>query len=139
MSEQQNLELVRRAYEAFGRGDLNELLSLFDENIEWITPGPADLPTAGRRTGRQAVGEFFKSLDETFETLRFEPKEFIAQGDRVIVIGEDTSRMRATGTTLEFDWVHTFRVQNGRIVAFREYGDTAAAVEAFRAAHAATA
>ena len=59
MSEQQNLEVVRRGYDAFGHGDIETLLSLFDEQIEWVTPGPAELKTSGRRTGRQAVGEFF--------------------------------------------------------------------------------
>ena len=66
--------------DAFGRGDIDGLLNLLDDNVEWITPGPSDLPVAGTRRGRQAVGEFFKALTETFETLDFQAKEFLAQG-----------------------------------------------------------
>jgi uncharacterized protein len=97
MSEQQKLEIVRQGYDAFGRGDINALLALVDENVEWITPGPSEIPTAGTRRGRQAVGEFFKTLNETFEIARFEAREFVAQGDRVVVFGDDTARLKATG------------------------------------------
>ena len=48
MSEQDNRALVQRGYDAFGRGDIEALLVLLDDNVEWITPGPSDLPTAGR-------------------------------------------------------------------------------------------
>ena len=136
MSEQNNLGLVRMGYDAFGRGDIDGLLNLLDDNVEWITPGPSDLPVAGTRRGHQAVGEFFKALTETFETLDFQAKEFLAQGDRVVVIGTDTSRVRATGKTLEFNWVHSFVVKNGKIVNFREYGDMSAVVAELRTAGA---
>jgi ketosteroid isomerase-like protein len=136
MSEQQNLEIIRRGYEAFGHGDIETLLSLFDEQIEWITPGPSDLSTAGRRTGRQQVAEFFTTINDLFEILRFEPKDFIAQGDRVVVLGEESSRVRATGKVLDGQWAHTFTVQNGKVVRFQEYLDTAETVAELRAAKA---
>ena len=136
MSEQQNIEIVRRGYEAFGHGDMNTLLGSFDEQIEWISPGPADLPTAGRRTGRQQIAEFFTVLNDTFEIQRFEPKEFIAQGDRVVVTGTDTSRVKATGKVIEGEWAHIFTLKDGKVVRFQEYLDTAEAVVELRAAHA---
>ena len=133
MSEQQNVEVVRRGYEAFGRGDLNALLALFDEQIEWVSPGPPELPTSGRRRGRQAVAEFFKAVNDTFDIQRFEPKEFIAQGDRVVVLGEDTSRIKATGKALESAWAHAFVLRNGKVVSFHEYIDTSEVVAELRA------
>jgi ketosteroid isomerase-like protein len=136
MSED-NLDLVRRGYDAFGRGDIPGLLALFDEEIQWVTPGPPELATSGRRTGRQAVAEFFGSVNEVFDIQRFEPREFIAQGERVVVLGSETARVRATGTTLELDWVHAFTMRNGKVVAFQEFFDTAAVVAAMSAAHAA--
>ena len=136
MSES-NVDVVRRGYEAFGRGDINGLLQLLDEQIQWVTPGPAELATSGRRTGRQEVGAFFGAVNDTFEIQRFEPSEFIAQGDRVVVLGSETARVRSTGTTLELDWVHVFTVRDGRVVAFQEHFDTAAVVAAMSARHAA--
>ena len=97
MDRQQNLELVQRGYEAFGRGDLDGLLALLDESVEWRSPGPADLPTAGTRRGKQQVAEFFRALGEMLDMQRFEPQTFLADGDRVIVLGDDTARIKATG------------------------------------------
>lgn len=131
-----NVDIVRRGYEAFGRGDMDALLSLFDENIDWITPGPPDLPTAGHRRGRLEVAGFFKALNDAFEIQRFEPKEFIEQGDRVVVLGEETVRVRSTGRAVEFIWAHVFEVRDGKVVSFHEYGDTEPAVAELRAAHA---
>jgi hypothetical protein len=138
MGEQQNVELVRQGYEAFGRGDIDRLLSLFDDNIEWVSPGPSDLPTAGTRRGRQQVAEFFRAVNEVFEIQRFEPKTFVAQGDRVVVLGEDTSRIKATGKVLSGSWAHAFEIRNGKVMAFQEYLDTADAVAEIRSAAART-
>ena len=136
MSEQDNLDVVRRGYEAFGHGDIETLLSLFDEQIEWVTPGPAELATSGRRTGRQQVAEFFTVLSEMLEIQRFEPKQFIAQGDQVVVLGEDSACVRATGKVLEGEWAHVFTLRNGKVARFHEYLDTAELVAELRAAHA---
>lgn len=99
-----------------------------------MTPGPVDLPTAGTRRGRDAVRQFFGTVAELFDFQRFEPKEFIAQGDRVVVLGEDTVRVKATGTVLDSEWAHAFSVKNGKIVTFNEYVDTGAIVAELRTA-----
>jgi len=137
-SDQQNLEIVRRGYELFGKGDIPGLLALFDSSIEWTTPGPADLPTAGTRRGVQAVGAFFQTLASTYDFTRLEPQEFIAQGDRVLVRGIDTFVVKATGKTLDFKWVHAFTLQNGKVASFEEFGDMSAVVEELRQAQART-
>jgi ketosteroid isomerase-like protein len=136
MSEQNNLDVVRRGYEAFGHGDMDTLLSLFDEQITWISPGPQDLPTSGRRTGRQQVTEFFSALSDVLEIQRFEPKQFIAQGDQVVVLGEDTSRVKATDKVIEGEWAHVFTLRDGKVVCFQEYIDTAELVAELRSVHA---
>jgi ketosteroid isomerase-like protein len=138
MNEQQNVDIVRRGYEAFGRGDLDSLLSLFDDNIEWISSGPADLPTAGTRRGREQVREFFNAVNDVFDIQRFEPQTFIAQGDRVVVLGEDSSRVKATGKTIDGQWAHVFTLAGEKVIGFREYVDTAAVMAELHAAHART-
>ena len=47
MGDQQNLDIVRGGYEAFGRGDIEGLISRLADDVTWDTPGPSDLPTAG--------------------------------------------------------------------------------------------
>jgi hypothetical protein len=136
MSEQQNLDIVRQGYAAFGRGDVQGLLDLLDPQVTWTTPGGADVPIAGTRRGQAAVGEFFATLSTTFEITRFEPKDFLAQGDKVVVLGDDTSVVKATGKSLEYRWVHVHTVRDGKIVAFEEIGDMSAIVAELRSAQA---
>jgi uncharacterized protein len=132
MSEQQNVGVVRQAYEAFGRGDLDGLIALLDPEVSWRTPGPADLPTAGTRHGADAVRDFFGILLNTFEITNFEPTDFLAQGDKVVVLGTSRERVKATGTAFDFRWVHIFGLRNGRIVAFEEPADVSALVDEYR-------
>ena len=49
MSEQQNVDVIRSLYAAFGRGDLEGILAPLDPEVFWRTPGAPDLPTAGLR------------------------------------------------------------------------------------------
>jgi ketosteroid isomerase-like protein len=139
MAEQENVQVVREAYAAFMRADIPALLGLLTEDVAWETPGrPEVIPYAGRRSGRGEVGEFFEILDGAEEFTRFEPGEFIAQGDRVVVLGNYAGRVRASGGPYDLEWVHVFTVRDGRIAAFREYIDTAALTDAYQTAAAAT-
>ncbi len=138
MSEQDNRAVVQRGYEAFGRGDIPGLLSLLDERIEWVTPGPPDLPTAGTRRGLQEVAEFFQTLAGLFDVQRFEPRAFVAEGDRVLVVGSETAKVKATAKAIEVEWAHAFTLNEGKVVAFQEYFDTASVVAELRAAQAHT-
>ena len=136
MTEQQNIEIVKRGYEAFGKGDIKGLLALCSENIEWVSPGPSEMPTAGTRRGHEQVAQFFTTVDEVFEFESFEPRQFLAQGEQVVVLGTDTAKVKATGKALTEEWAHAFTIRDGKIAAFREYIDTARVVAELRAAPA---
>ena len=136
MSEQQNVGLVQQVYAAFGRGDLDGLLAMLDPQVSWRTPGPPDLPSAGLRHGVDAVREFFGILLNTFDITNFAPTDFLAQGDKVVVLGTSLERVKATGRAVEFRWVHIFTIRNGRIAAFEEPADVSALVDEFRKAGA---
>ena len=135
MNEQQNVGVVQQAYAAFGRGDLDGLIALLDPQVSWRTPGPPDLPSAGLRHGPDAVRDFFGVLLNTFEITNFIPSDFLAQGDKVVVLGTSLERVKATGTAIDFRWVHVFTLHNGRIVAFEEPADVSALVDEYRKAH----
>jgi ketosteroid isomerase-like protein len=72
-------------------------------------------------------------LDGAEEIERFEPKEFLAQGEKVVVLGTYRARVKTTGRIVESDWVHVHILRDGKVQEFREFCDTAAAVEAYRA------
>jgi ketosteroid isomerase-like protein len=137
MAEQDNVRIVQEAYAAFQRGDIQAVLDTLTDDVEWITPGPPDLmPVAGNRHGRNEVAQFFSTLSDTEEVELFEPQEYIAQGDKVVAFVKYRGRVKATGRTAESDLVHVFTMREGKVAGFREYFDTAAVVEAYRAASA---
>jgi uncharacterized protein len=133
MAENENTQVVKEAYAAFERGDIPGLLELCSEDIDWFTPGtPDSIPYAGRRRGHEEVKGFFSGLAASEEITHFEPQEFIAQGDKVVVIGNYKGRVLSTKNEYDLAWLHVFTVRDGKITSFREYVDTAVLADAYR-------
>ena len=134
MSDQTNLDVVQQAYAAFGQGDIPALLEFLTDDVKWTMQGPSVIPWSGTRHGREGVAEFFSLVGETIEFEQFEPREFLAQGDTVVVLGYERSRVKATGRTFEQEWAHVYTLRNGKIAKGRFIDDTAAQAAAFNAA-----
>ena len=100
--------------------------------------GPADLPTAGLRRGVAEVREFFGLLLSTFDVQDSRLADFLAQGDKVVVLGTSREGPKGTGRLVDLRWVHVFRLRSGKIVEFEEPADVSALVEEFRRVHART-
>ena len=129
MSTQENVQIVKNFLAALGRRDKQGLLALSAEDIEWIIPGE-DWPLAGTHRGHAGLGNLLQKANETVETSSPESPEFIAQGDRVLVIGVATGRIKATNRTFEDQWVFAISVRNGKLTNIREYIDTQALARA---------
>jgi len=127
-----NTETIQKAYECFGKADIPGLLELFSDDISWTIPEIDNAAFAGARNGKAAVAEFFTQLNEGEDITHFAPKEFIAENDRVVVLGETTATVRSTGKTYSTDWVHVFTVADGKVTSFLEFFDNAAATRAFQ-------
>jgi ketosteroid isomerase-like protein len=130
MSEQENVSVVERAYESFKRGDIASLLDLLTDDVDWRLPEMENIPFAGRRSGRERVAGFFADLAESQESVKFEPREFVAQGDKVVALGSYVWRVKKNGREYGGDWAHVFTVREGKVTGFQEYMDTAAATAA---------
>ncbi len=125
MSTQENIQIVKSFLAALGRRDKQSLLALSAEDIEWTIPGE-DWPLAGTHRGHAGLENLLRKASETVETSYPKPPEFIAQGDRVLVIGFATGRIKATNRTFEDHWVFAITVRNGKLTDIREYIDTQA-------------
>ena len=79
--------VVQKAYEAFGRKDVPAILNLVAEQVDWELVGPASLAYAGKRRNKKEVGEFFAAIPKADDIHAFEPREFIAAGENVTVLG----------------------------------------------------
>ena len=122
-----NTEIVKNAYECFGSGNIQGLLELYSDDISWITPKIDNAVYSGARQGKAALAEFFELLGKSEEFTEFEPKEFVAEGDKVITLGKFTTNVKATGKSYSSEWVHVTTLKDGKITAFKEFFDTAEA------------
>src|SRR5664279_1386463 len=129
MSTQENVQIVKNFLAAMGRRDKQGLLALSAEDIEWIIPGE-DWPLAGTHRGHTGLADVLQKANETVETSYPEPPEFIVQGDRVLVVGVATGKIKATNKTFEDHWVFAITVRNGKLTNIREYIDTQALARA---------
>ena len=80
----------------------------------------------GRTAGKEEVAGFFRTLDEQWHFLAFEPREYIASGDRVVALGRYDVRCRQTGRAAASHWAMVWTIQNGKAIRFQEYTDTSA-------------
>ena len=129
MSIEKNVQVVKDFFAAIGSGDKQRVLSLVAEDIEWIVPGEG-WPLAGTHRGHAGLENLLQKANETVETSFPEPPEFVAQGDRVLVVGFATGRIKATNKTFEDHWVFAITVRNGKLTNIREYIDTQALARA---------
>src|SRR5689334_5347247 len=104
MNPQDNVKIAQQAYANFKTGNISSLLNLVDDNVEWILPEVAGVAISGTREGREEVADFFRTLNETQEVISFEPRQFIAQDDQVVVLGHYSFLVMATRQQFESDW-----------------------------------
>jgi ketosteroid isomerase-like protein len=138
MSEQANISLLKQAYDAYDKGDIQRLLGLLAQDIEWTLPEVEGIPFTGKRRGLGQVSDFFRVMDECQEVREFKPDSFLAQGDQVIVLGHGTFAVKATGTEYSDEWCHVFSIAGGKIASFREFCDTHKAAQAYQTQGAVT-
>jgi ketosteroid isomerase-like protein len=132
MSEQGNISLLKQAYDAYDKGDIQRLLGLLAQDIEWDLPEVEGIPFTGKRRGLGQVSDFFRVLAECQEPREFKPDQYIGQGDQVVVLGHATFTVKATGAEFSGDWCHVFRIAGGKIASFKEYDDTYKAAKAYQ-------
>jgi ketosteroid isomerase-like protein len=128
MSTKENVQIVKDFFAAMGGRDRQRLLSLVAEDIEWIIPGE-DWPLAGTHRGHAGLADLLQKASE-LETSFPEPPEYVAQGDRVLVIGSATGKIKATNKPFKDDWVFAITVRDGKVTKIREYIDTQALARA---------
>jgi uncharacterized protein len=112
---ERNIEVVKKGYEAFSAGDIETLMSVFDDNIEWVQPG--DSAISGTYRGKRELGDLIGRLAEKSATVKL--NRLLGDGD--IVVGlTDVTAGGETGQDAD-----VFSVRDGKIVRAQVYSDTA--------------
>jgi ketosteroid isomerase-like protein len=132
MDAQQNKQLVQDAYRQFMDGDIPGVIERCHDDAEWISPDSDYIPFAGIFRGKQGIAEYFSKLGANAQALRFEPQEFIAEGDKVVVLGQATWQAKPTGRSFDTPFIHVFTLRDGKVTRFEAHADTAAGERAFR-------
>ena len=126
---QENVEILRRAYEAFNSGDLDLVSELHDPQIEWQTS--REDPDAATHRGREAVRRYVEQWLESFEGLHAEVEEYIEAPDgRVFTWTRWNGRGRSSGMESEWWLATVFTLRDKRVVRADEYFDRTEALEA---------
>ena len=129
MSIEKNVQVVKDFFAAIGSGDKQRVLALVAEDIEWIVPGEGWL-LAGAHRGHAGLADVLKKASEEIEMKYPKPPEFVAQGDRVLVIGVATGKIKATNKAFKDEWVFDITVRDGKLTRIQEYIDTQALARA---------
>ena len=123
MNIEENVQVVKDFFAAMGSGDKERLLALVAEDIEWIIPGK-DWPLAGTHRGLAGLAATLRKASEEVEMTYPKPPEFVAQGDRVMVVGVATGKIKATNRPFKDEWVFDITVRDGKVARIQEYIDT---------------
>jgi ketosteroid isomerase-like protein len=120
---QENVEIVRRAFEAVRRGDYEGATRGFHGDVVWHNT--AEFPGQRVCVGPEAIIDFWKTLMESFEERRsMMDIERIVEGEDSVVLGmHSVGRGKASGVPLDFHWSAAFRVRDGKISRVDVHGD----------------
>lgn len=111
----QNIEITKSGYAAFGAGDLETALSVFDDNVEWVIPGESMI--GGTYHGKGELSELLMRLAE--KSTAVQAKSFLSDGDVVVALTEVT----VGGETSQEADLFTF--SDGKVIKAQSFADTA--------------
>jgi ketosteroid isomerase-like protein len=120
-----NKDFVRGIYQAFGRGDAAAVLASLDAEVLWAYPDNVFYAEGSPFRGPSEVfNKIFVRLATEWDNFKVEPMEFIAEGDRVVVLVRETGTYRETGGSLEVDAAHFWTIREGKAIEFYAMTDT---------------
>ena len=121
---------VRELYDAYERRDFERVAAFIHDDIDWVIYAPVGVfPFAGPRRGRAAVLQALAAIGEQYALQSYKREIMIVDGDRAAVMSDVNFVQRATDRTLRFRIANFLRLQDGRVIEFREFMNSFDAVE----------
>jgi len=124
------VEPVRAFYEAVARGDVQAVLSLLDPEVEWTEAERFPYYSGVWRGPDAVLNNLLVPLARDWEGFAARPREFIADGERVVALGTYSGVFKATGRAMSAEFAHVWTVRAGRLASFNMHTDTAKVLEA---------
>ena len=128
---QENITATQEIFVQFGAGNIPGILELLDDDIVIEFYGPTTIPYAGTYRGKDEARQFFETVLSSVDINQFDPEEMLAVEDKVFVTGHLNLNPKSTDGVIDSDFVHVITMKNGKWLRFRDFMNTAVAVEAF--------
>jgi ketosteroid isomerase-like protein len=112
---------LRRAYEAFNRGDIDAAIEPLDEQIEWTEPG--EFPGGGTYRGRAGVKRYLTQSRAAWAEVASEPERFITAGNRVVVFVHARVRPQGSNQWQDVRLADVYTVRAGQVTEMRAFAD----------------
>jgi ketosteroid isomerase-like protein len=125
---QDNVDLIQSAWDAFGRGNLEEAVSIADPSGEVVVA--ESLPWGGTYQGPDGFSEMLGSLLSNFEQFKAVPEKVLGADDNHVVVIAKTSGRTKAGNTWEGRAVWVYQLRDGKVVRAEAFTDTARVLEA---------
>ncbi len=128
---QSALEVIKAHYAASDRGDLEGMMAPLAEDAQWTEM--AGFPYGGTYIGPDSVKEnVFARIDAEWEGYTAELTDFVADDTHVVAFGHYSGTFKATGKYFKARVAHYWTVEDGKVVRFEQFTDTALVAEALR-------
>ena len=118
--------LLRSIYDPIVRGESHDLQRFFDalaDDVVFRTP-------VGELRGKDEVVGYFAEASATIECHPFDtPLEYYGAGDRVVVLGDETFRVKSNGATHEGEWAWVYDVHDNLITRIAAIQDLSGITE----------
>ncbi len=119
----EDIQSLRRIYDAFSRWDVEELVKDLAHDIELNLPD--SLPWGGTRHGHDGVRAFATIFQDHLEGPWADPDDFLEAEDRMVVVGRMRASARESGQGFEVPFVHVWTLSDGIASRCRAYFDSA--------------
>jgi uncharacterized protein len=126
-------ETVDAFFGNFGEGNVQGVLDLFADKVDFRVHGSQQVPWTGSRSSKEEISDFFGSFGVLTGPEHFEITNKIVQGEDAVVIANCIFGVQATGKSFHNHYALHFSVADGKIVRYHMYEDSYAIHEAFTA------
>ncbi|MFC7009618.1 nuclear transport factor 2 family protein [Halalkalicoccus salilacus] len=123
-TEMTNTERVQELYDAFAKGDFEAIRDITDPDVELHEP--KGLAGGGTHHGFDEIIEnVFSKVGNEWEDVSAVPERYLEDGDPVVVLLTWSGTSSKTGKSVQYPNAHVFDFEDGKIVQWRSYADTA--------------
>jgi ketosteroid isomerase-like protein len=126
---QVNIEVVRAAYDAVNRGDLDAAISNIAPEMEYVASGAVPGAT-GIYVGAEGVKRFIAALWEEFDDARADVTELIAADDKVVVSATARGRGKLSGAEARWNTWQLWTLRHGKLVRGQGFTSREGALQA---------